>query len=216
MAMRLMTGRASRLLKRQQEVIQPFKYLLVLDFEATCEKDVPITTPEIIEFPCLALNTQSWEVEKMFHRYIKPRVNPILSPFCIELTGIMQETVEDEKHFPQVLEDFCNWVERNDFDGDKSAFVTCGDWDLKVMLPGQCAIDGLAVPEYLKTWINLKTSYCEATQHYPRSLKDMIARLNLPPQGRLHSGLHDSINMVRIIEALAKTYKAKLELTSTC
>ncbi|XP_063975667.1 ERI1 exoribonuclease 3 [Diachasmimorpha longicaudata] len=216
MAMRLMTGRTLRHLKKQQEVIQPFKYLLVLDFEATCEKDIPIMTPEIIEFPCLALNTESWEVDKTFHRYIKPRVNPLLSPFCTELTGIMQETVDNEQHFPQVLEDFRNWVEQNELNGDKSAFVTCGDWDLKVMLPSQCAIDGLAVPEYLKTWINLKTSYCEATHYYPRSLRDMIARLKLPSQGRLHSGIHDSINMIRVIEMLAKSYHAKFVLTSSC
>ncbi|XP_011304934.1 ERI1 exoribonuclease 3 [Fopius arisanus] len=214
MSMRLLARRAQRLLKNRQDVVQPFKYLLVLDFEATCEKDIPIETPEIIEFPCVALNTQSWEIEEIFHRYIKPRVKPILTPFCTELTGIMQETVDDEEHFPQVFKDFSSWMQRNNFDKDKCAFVTCGDWDLKVMLPGQCAIDGLKVPEYLNKWINLKRSYCEATQIYPKSLNDMIRRLKLQPQGRAHSGLHDSINMVQVIETLAKNHKAKFDLTS--
>lgn len=38
----------------------------------------------------------------------------------------------------------------------KSIFVTCGDWDLKVMLPDQCQYLGLPVADYFKQWINLK------------------------------------------------------------
>lgn len=38
----------------------------------------------------------------------------------------------------------------------KFLFVTCGDWDLKTMLPSQCALDNIPVPAYCKTWLNIK------------------------------------------------------------
>ncbi len=66
---------------------QDFDYFLVLDFEATCIKDMRINPQEIIEFPCLLVNSRTFEVEARFHRYVKPVYRPKLSPFCIKLTG---------------------------------------------------------------------------------------------------------------------------------
>uniref|UniRef100_A0A6V7LJJ6 Exonuclease domain-containing protein n=1 Tax=Bracon brevicornis TaxID=1563983 RepID=A0A6V7LJJ6_9HYME len=217
MAMKMIMSRAATIMQKKQELMQPFKYLLVMDFEATCEKDIPINQPEIIEFPCLAVNTGNWEVESIFHRYVKPKVNPILTNFCTDLTGIMQETIDDESHFPDVFDEFQHWFEWNGYNEEekKSAFVTCGDWDLKVMLPSQCAIDNIPIPHYLKKWINLKTSYCDATQHYPRSLRDMLTRLNITAEGRMHSGLHDSTNMVKILETLAKKHNAVFNINGS-
>ncbi len=37
-------------------VEQDFDYFLVLDFEATCIKDMRINPQEIIEFPCLKVH----------------------------------------------------------------------------------------------------------------------------------------------------------------
>ena len=72
-----------------QTSVQPFDYILVLDFEATCDQG-GLKPPEIIEFPTVLLNTRTLKIEDEFHYYIKPKVNPILRPFCIELTGIQQ------------------------------------------------------------------------------------------------------------------------------
>ena len=35
---------------------QQFDYFLVMDFEATCERDTKLKPQEIIEFPCLKVN----------------------------------------------------------------------------------------------------------------------------------------------------------------
>jgi inhibitor of KinA sporulation pathway (predicted exonuclease) len=70
---------------------QKYDYLLILDFEATCDKDRSIgSSPEIIEFPTVILNTKTLQQEGEFQRYVRPTVNPILSKFCTELTGITQ------------------------------------------------------------------------------------------------------------------------------
>lgn len=216
MAHRLLGRGFPRATNKIKEVRQQFEYLLVLDFEATCEKNVALKPQEIIEFPCVALSTEDWRVKDSFHQYVKPRVNATLTPFCTELTGIMQDTVDDQPHFPQVFAKFNEWLNDGGFlrDENTSAFVTCGDWDLKTMLPNQCQLDGLSVPKHFDKWIDLKRSYCDATDLFPRSLKHMLIHMELPMQGRLHSGLHDVNNMIRIIVKLKELYDATFKITS--
>ncbi|XP_014229280.1 ERI1 exoribonuclease 3 [Trichogramma pretiosum] len=193
-----------------QKVVQPFKNLLVLDFEATCIQNKILKPQEIIEFPCLVVSTEDWQVKDAFHEYVKPRVNPELSEFCTELTGIMQETIEDEENFPQVFEKFNQWLDEGEYFRDKteSTFVTCGNWDLKVMLRQQCELENIPVPEYMKEWIDIKRTFYAATNYYPRSLKDMLRHFNMEFQGRSHCGIDDTHNLVRIIQMLAIKHKA--------
>lgn len=199
------------------ETAQTFEYLLVMDFEATCEKYQAIQPQEIIELPCAVLSTRDWRLRDTFHAYVKPRVRSTLTPFCTELTGIMQETVDDQPHFADVFPRFCDWLtDRGYFDKpEKSSFVTCGNWDLKTMLPSQCDLDGIALPDQFKQWIDLKHTFCESTGYYPKSLKDMLARLDLPLKGRLHSGIDDVNNMVSIIVNLKEKYNAQFKITSS-
>ncbi|XP_053433401.1 ERI1 exoribonuclease 3 isoform X3 [Nycticebus coucang] len=136
---------------------QRYHYFLVLDFEATCDKP-QIHPQEIIEFPILKLNGRTMEIESTFHMYVQPVVHPQLTPFCTELTGIIQAMVDGQPSLQQVLERVDEWMAKEGLldPNVKSIFVTCGDWDLKVMLPGQCQYLGLPIADYFKQWINLK------------------------------------------------------------
>ncbi|XP_009579239.1 PREDICTED: ERI1 exoribonuclease 3, partial [Fulmarus glacialis] len=98
------------------------------------------------------------EIESTFHMYVQPVVHPQLTPFCTELTGIIQGMVDGQPSLQQVLERVDEWMAKEGLldPSVKSIFVTCGDWDLKVMLPGQCQYLGLPVADYFKQWINLK------------------------------------------------------------
>lgn len=66
------------------------EYLLVLDFEGTCGDAIKRQEREIIEFPTLLYNLRTNEVQAQFHEYVKPVLNPTLTEFCTELTGITQ------------------------------------------------------------------------------------------------------------------------------
>jgi len=66
------------------------KYLLILDFEATCGGTIQNGEREIIEFPTLLYNLHSNEVQAQFHEYVKPVRHPGLTDFCTDLTGIQQ------------------------------------------------------------------------------------------------------------------------------
>ena len=66
--------------------------------------------------------------------------------------------VDRESTLDQVLKDFNEWLKAQGLlDGQKKfAFVTCGDWDLRYMLPHHCHHKGLSVADYFKSWINIK------------------------------------------------------------
>lgn len=177
----------------------------MLDFEATCDKP-QIHPQEIIEFPILKLNGRTMEIESTFHMYVQPVVHPQLTPFCTELTGIIQAMVDGQPSLQQVLERVDEWMAKEGLldPNVKSIFVTCGDWDLKVMLPGQCQYLGLPVADYFKQWINLKKAYSFAMGCWPKNgLLDMNKGLSLQHIGRPHSGIDDCKNIANIMKTLA-------------
>jgi len=90
---------------------QKFDYLLVLDFEATCDQGFNQPIPqEIIEFPCMKINTSTWEIESQFHQYVRPVANPVLTSFCTQLTGIVQDMVDDQPTLEETLKLFDDWL----------------------------------------------------------------------------------------------------------
>ncbi|XP_011874969.1 PREDICTED: ERI1 exoribonuclease 3 [Vollenhovia emeryi] len=217
MARRVLRRYPRTMAGRSREVTQRFEYLLVMDLEATCERHEVLKPQEIIELPCAVLSTRDWQLKDMFHAYVRPRVHPTLTSFCTELTGIMQETVDDQPHFADTFPRFCEWLKEGGYvdEAGKSSFVTCGNWDLKIMLPSQCDLDGIALPDQFKQWIDLKYTFCESTGYYPKSLRDMLMRLNLPLRGRLHSGIDDVGNMVSVMLALKEKHNTEFNITSS-
>jgi len=103
-------------------------------------------------------------------------VNPSLTLFCTQLTGITQDMVSSEADFPAVFADFVQWMAA---DGP-GCLLTCGNWDLGVMLPSQLTLCGLVAPELacgnvsLGHWINVKKSYHESVGSFPRGMTHML------------------------------------------
>ena len=54
------------------------------------------------------------------------------------------------------MKEFTEWMETDVGLNNEFLFVTCGDWDLKTMLPIQCNYDNIEIPDYLKTYLNIK------------------------------------------------------------
>ncbi|VDK72764.1 unnamed protein product [Litomosoides sigmodontis] len=189
---------------------QNFDYFLLLDFEATCEEGIKIMPhQEIIEFPVIQLSAKNFEEVRRFHRYVRPTERPILTSFCTDLTGIVQETVANEETLPDVLNAFNKWlIEANLINADHSmksffTFITCGDWDLGVLLPNEANYRNLVLPDYFNRWINLKKAFCKCRGYFAKSLTVMLRDLGLNHVGRLHSGVDDVRNMCQITKCLA-------------
>lgn len=169
-----------------------FDYYLVLDFEATCDRNIKLKPQEIIEFPVIKVNGKNFEIESEFHEYVQPRIHKKLTPFCIELTGITQDMIENKKYLEDILKEFQLWMEKEILihSNVKFAFVTCGDWDLKTMLPSQCKYFNISYPKYMTSWINIKKSFAELFGlEKQKGLVEMLKHLNLSFRGRHHSGI---------------------------
>ncbi|KAI0704960.1 exonuclease [Cytidiella melzeri] len=202
-----------------QKVPSSLKYLLVLDFEATCGESGSVKPVEIIEFPTLLYNVNKDKLEATFHEYVKPTVVPRLTPFCTKLTGITQETVDAASTFPEVWTRFQEFLRSHNLLDPENlgtfAFLTCGDWDLKTMLPNQLALvsddhgldsSGRLVAPYSK-WINIKHGYVKhlGLPRHNTSMPQMLQRLKISLEGRHHSGIDDCRNILSIVRKLRES-----------
>ncbi|XP_022314407.2 ERI1 exoribonuclease 3-like [Crassostrea virginica] len=186
---------------------QLFKYLLILDFEATCDDTSPPVPQEIIEFPVIKVNTTTLETEGIFHTYVEPDFHPKLTPFCTQLTGIQRSQVDGQPHLTEILEKlFPAWLESQGLQDPENnwIFVTCGDWDLKKMLPSQCSYLQKKQAGYFEKWINIKKAFCDVTSKYPKGMMGMLAELQIAHTGRHHSGIDDCTNIAKIATELIR------------
>ncbi|KAM4710271.1 3'-5' exoribonuclease 1 [Discoglossus pictus] len=188
--------------KNQNGTDRYYDYICVIDFEATCEEgNSPDYVHEIIEFPIVLLNTKTLEIEETFQRYVKPEIKSQLSEFCVKLTGITQEIVDQAETFPVVLRNVVDWMREKELGTKyKYAILTDGSWDMSKFLNMQCRVSRIKYPRFAKKWINIRKSYGNFYK-VPRNqtkLIIMLEKLGMNYNGRLHSGLDDSMNIARI------------------
>ncbi|CAD7965167.1 unnamed protein product [Amoebophrya sp. A120] len=190
-----------------------YTYYAILDFEATCEHDHSIE-PEVIEFPTVILDVETLEVVAEFRKFVKPVLNPKLKYFCRNLTGITQEEVDNAGDFPGVYQDWKGFMAHF----PNSLLITCGDWDVETMLPGQLKLCGLP-DDVERSFCNIKIIFAnllgDPRKHknyvYYRNNKQdamviMLEACALQLDGRHHSGLDDSRNIAKIVKYIAENY----------
>jgi len=182
-------------------------YYIVIDFEATCtESESDDYLNEIIEFPAVLYNSKTKQVVSRFHSYCKPLINPLLSEYCTKLTGITQKQVDEAPVFSTVIKKFDDWLESNDINlneiNENVAFVTDGSFDFSYFLNIQCELSEIPYPNWARQWINLKKIYCNGYKLSKNSLSAMLESLELPFEGRLHSGKDDANNIMNIFKII--------------
>ncbi|KAM4050578.1 3'-5' exoribonuclease 1 [Anomaloglossus baeobatrachus] len=189
-------------LKESSDTGTYYDYICVIDFEATCEDgNPPDYIHEIIEFPIALINTKTLEIEDTFQQYVKPEINLQLSEFCVNLTGITQDVVDQADTFPAVLHSAVDWMKEKDLGTKfKYAILTDGSWDMSKFLNMQCHISGIKYPRFAKKWINIRKCYGNFYKvlRNRTKLTTMLEKLGMKYNGRLHSGLDDSKNIARI------------------
>jgi ERI1 exoribonuclease 3 len=195
--------------------------ILVVDFEATCDDKKKLEPQEIIEFPCVIINIETQQVEKIFHHYIKPRFHPKLTNFCTELTGITQNIVDQAETFDCVYLKFLNWLEENDlnpFDPNSNfIFLSCGDWDFRTCIRDNAKNHNVKLPQCFNKWINIKQAYTDLTGTKIGSMPDLLQKCRLELIGHHHSGIDDTRNIANCAIHMLKnlnwqpiaTYKLK-------
>lgn len=190
---------------------QMYDHFLVIDFEATCERKDSIIKydQEIIEFPAFKVNSSTFEIENAFHSFVRPTLNPTLSDFSTQLTGITQTEIDNQPTIKEVLDLFHSWMENHILCHNKKfIFCTSGDWDLMKMLPNECKTKNLFLPKYFYPYINVNKSFALTMGKWPRQgkgrLHAMMHLLDIKISGELHQGTSDCKNIILVMKELAK------------
>jgi len=168
----------------------------ILDFEATCSEGSD--EHEVIEFPSVIVDPETMAIwPQTFQCFVKPKHDPKVTPFCHKLTGITQEQVDGGITFPEALKKHEKFL---------SIFpapiyiITCGDWDLRTMMPIECSNWKIKPSGQYTRWINIKKEFSRFYQlEGSHDMVKMLEHLKLPLIGRHHSGIDDCGNIARIV-----------------
>ncbi|KAL5708440.1 hypothetical protein ACHQM5_019234 [Ranunculus cassubicifolius] len=181
---------------------QDFQYFVVIDFEATCDKENNPNPQEIIEFPSVLVNSMTGQLEASFQTYVRPAYHQNLTDFCKELTGIQQIQVDRGVPLSEALLMHDKWLEEKGIKHTKFAVVTWSNWDCRVMLENECRFKKIRKPPYFNKWINLKVPFQEVFGGVRCNLKDAVQLAGLAWEGRAHCGLDDARNTARLLSYL--------------
>lgn len=181
---------------------QDFQYFVVIDFEATCDKESNPHPQEIIEFPSVLVNSWTGQLEASFQTYVRPAYHQHLSDFCKELTGIQQVQVDRGVPLTEALLMHDKWLEEKGIKQTNFAVVTWSDWDCRVMLESECRFKKIRKPPYFNRWINLKVPFNEVFRGVRCNLKEAVQLAGLAWEGRAHCGLDDARNTARLLSYL--------------
>ncbi|XP_037032978.1 ERI1 exoribonuclease 2-like [Bradysia coprophila] len=192
---------------------QNFKYLIVVDFEATCwdKGEAKWRQPEIIEFPAVLVDLYDQKILSEFHQYIVPIESPTLSEFCVNFTGITQETITNDAVPLQTgLLKFNQWLTESiekyelalpkvgDEHSATCAFVTWSDWDFGVCLRKECDRKGIKKSHHFDRWVDLKATFKDWYKYRPKNFADAMKFVGMIFKGREHSGIDDARNIARL------------------
>eukprot|EP00937_MAST-01D_sp_MAST-1D-sp2_P006243 g6243.t1 len=196
------------------------EYIVVLDFEWTADKGrrvLPVA--EITQFPSVLVDLRGAPcacIAGEFDTFVRPTLNPRLSAFATELTGITQAQVDAAPAIGEALRRYTRWLAGRglvDAAGQRVGrwvAATWGDVDIMSTLRLELAHKGLPFPAFFDRWIDLKNDAI-FKRHFGwrargglRHCVDNIAPGRVAWDGRAHNGLVDSRNTAKIVLEMAR------------
>lgn len=187
---------------------QYFDYIIVVDFEATCERDRRTYPNEIIEFPAILIDVRRGIVDRQrsFQTYVKPWRNTTLTAFCTELTGITQSQVDNAPSMTEAIDLFVKWFKETIPYGAKVTFATDGPWDFKNFLFQQAVLrDHVSFPTIFYEYFDVRTTWSRTfNKGDPLKLDAMLKRMKLRFEGNPHCGFDDAYNIARLALEMMK------------
>ena len=167
---------------------------IIYDLEATCWSGRPPgMTQETIEIGAVKVNRYG-EVGGTFNRFIRPVVHPMLSSFCVELTGIDQPMVNRADEFPEVADDFIDWIGEED---EEYFLCSWGSFDQK-MLIRDCNLHRMD-SDWVSGYLNLKDQYQRMKKlRHPAGLFKSVEREGFEFEGPPHRAIADAVNLAKI------------------
>ena len=188
------------------------KTLVIFDLEATCWEDRKFSTPEIIEIGAVRIERNTGTLVEEFDIFVKPRLNPTLSQYCIDLTSIRQEDVDLGYDFVPAMFQFNNWLNKyND-----EYIMSWGYYDKnQILRESTDKNDDSSSMIELETklmdrHLNMKNQFAHMYNVRRCGLAKALNILKLNFEGTHHRGIDDSINMGRIYKKIGNTFLDKI------
>lgn len=156
---------------------------------------------EIIQIGAIRVRSETLKETDSFLEYVRPILNPQLSDFITELTGITQEDIEARGvSFPDALARFVAFV------GTTPAY--CWGRDTEVFLEN-CALNAIEFPIPLTQCADLRPlvreQFAAAGVHIEEYTSGtLIQALSTSPTRRAHDALNDMRNLLDALRELQK------------
>ena len=187
--------------RRRRRVKKAPRYLVVVDFECTCEDQEEPFLHEIIEFPAVLLDLKTRREARHFHAFVRPTERPVLSDFCTRLTGIDQATVDKAETLDRVLVEFDAWLD--EFAGEDYVLAADCQSDLRHFLLPECRRKKIRVRDAWRSWVDIgRHLMVHFDLRRPGNLQMKLAKVGLAFEGTPHRGLDDARNIGRLALAL--------------
>lgn len=171
------------------------KQLVIFDLELTCwETKEEHLVPEVIEIGAVKVDVKTKTVVDQFTTLVKPKMNPVLSDYCIQLTGIKQEDLKGIGQFPEAYAHFMNWVGTH----NKNVLVAWGkDWN---DLSRDCRLHEITNRHHQYELIDAKTLF--SLKYGRMGLDKAMQLLGQDFTGNRHRGLDDAQATASVILTL--------------
>jgi inhibitor of KinA sporulation pathway (predicted exonuclease) len=174
------------------------RILIIVDLEATCDEveTDAIRGPnrEIIEIGAVKFDLDSGKEIDSFQAFVRPVINPLLSPFCRKLLNITQEDVEGAETFPFVHKTFLDWTD--------TVITAWGSWgEFDAYQWGHDATRYSLPVELPWPHLNLKTLFAKAMGLKRRGMGGAFLELGLEMKGERHRALPDVRHVIRLLNA---------------
>lgn len=168
---------------------------VLFDIEATCWEGEQrrILQQETIELGSILID-EGGSVIETFHRFIRPEINPYLSPYCKKLTGITQEQLERAPRFGTVIQEWKEVLTEIDEDFQ---LIAWGKDDRRI-LHSDCVYHRHET-NWLEAYRDLKKAY-QQLKGWNASVgfKTALMHEQIEFEGKQHSAINDVYNMSRL------------------
>lgn len=177
---------------------------IIFDLETTCQdKEIDANfDKELLEIGAVKVD-ETGNVLETFDLIVIP-TRTTITPYCIELTSITKELVDQEGiSFKEAMNSFKIFCE------DLPLF-SWGFFDKKQLIK-DCIVNQYPLNGFLTNHRSLRHEHVDVYGLKNRvEIKPALKMLDLPFEGTLHRGIDDAINIATIFKHMLKNPKFKL------
>lgn len=176
---------------------------LIVDLEATCF-EIPKTPDlnEVIDIG-IVICDQDFNIIDSWTKLVKPKINTKLSGFCLRLTKIQQQHIDNAESLDSVINCFRqHFSDKYQYSLDSIVWYTWGEWDVKC-LNNDCQRNNIPFP--FGQHRNLRNIYAKERNAgiiNKCSIKEVLQKENLQNIYRLHRGIGDAYAAAHIARIL--------------